>query len=492
MAMAMALALAMALVGCDDYDTFTTDTSYRLMLSVDTIRFDTLITTIPSSTKTLTLRNPHDEGLRISQVRLDKGAQSLFRVNVDGWDLSKTSDGSATDFEVRRRDSIVVRVEVTMQEVGSDAYATYDDALSFTLESGVVQRVPIIVTGRDAYLLHGPVVGRDTTFANNRPIVIYDSLYVGRGATLTLSAGTTLMFHEGAGLIVDGRVVARGTLDAPVVMRGDRTDHMFSYLPYDKLPGRWEGIVIRGESHDNEMEYLDLHGANYGIRCDSSLTGQTKLTLYNSRITQINGDGLALTASHVVVVNSEVSNTYGHCVNILGGTNEFVHCTLAQYYPLGSVGYALQMTNYVDSIDYILRYPLQAAYFYNCLFTGYADDEMMGQWYEAEDEEDAIPVSYRFWNCFLTTGDSESDPEDPDPTFRGNRYENEEDSICHQQHFVLFDTHTYDYDFTPVEHSAIRNCADPQWAKSFPLDRLGRSRLADEAPDPGCYEAPQP
>ena len=58
----------------------------------------------------------------------------------------------------------------------------------------------------------------------------------------------------------------------------------------------------------------------------------------------------------------------------------------------------------------------------------------------------------------------------------------------HEKNFALFDTKNFLYDFTPVENSPIRGIADPAYSAAWTTDRLGRSRLADGAPDAGCYE----
>jgi len=39
-----------------------------------------------------------------------------------------------------------------------------------------------------------------------------------------------------------------------------------------------------------------------------------------------------------------------------------------------------------------------------------------------------------------------------------------------------------------VENSPIRGIADPAYSAAWTQDRLGRSRMADGAPDAGCYE----
>lgn len=483
-------AFTMSFVSCDDYDSFTADRACTLNFSSNEVRFDTLITTVPSSTKKLILFNRNEKGLRIQKVSLRKGAGSIFRVNVDGWDMSRTQDNCVSDFEVRRRDSIIVRIEVTMNAFDADTIRQDSDYLDILLESGVMQTVPLYVSGQDAYFLRGKIIEHDTTFLANRPVVIYDSLWVMKGATLKLQPGTKLMFHDGAGLTVFGTLQAKGTLEKPIVFRGDRTDHMFAYLPYDRLPGRWEGLYFKESSYDNELEYVDIHGGNYGIICDSASLEKHKLLLINSVIHQVAGAGLSSTSCYLEVGNTEVSNALSYCLFLMGGHNTFVHCTFAQYYPPNLSTNRLNAVYLSNGINDTIIYPLYAADFYNCLVTGYAEDELMGQMLQGKDDEHKIPGEYLFENCFLTTSDIEHDETSSQKAhFVNNRYENAQDSITHSKHFVKFDAYNYFYDFTPVEHSAIRNSGLKKYSLSFPLDRLGRSRMDDDAPDAGCYEA---
>ena len=71
-----------------------------------------------------------------------------------------------------------------------------------------------------------------------------------------------------------------------------------------------------------------------------------KLTLENSVIHNVGGEGLGLYHCRASVGNTQISNTLGHCVAVVGGWAEFVHCTLAQFYPLGCyAGDALYLAN---------------------------------------------------------------------------------------------------------------------------------------------------
>ena len=71
-----------------------------------------------------------------------------------------------------------------------------------------------------------------------------------------------------------------------------------------------------------------------------------KLTLENSVIHNVGGEGLGLYHCRASVGNTQISNTLGHCVAVVGGWAEFVHCTLAQFYPWDAArGDALYLAN---------------------------------------------------------------------------------------------------------------------------------------------------
>ena len=488
------LLLCLCLVAsCDSYDDFTTERSETLAFDHDSICFDTLITTIPSATKTLIVYNHGEKGLRIREIRLAGGAESPFRINVDGQDLSRSENNRATDFEVRRSDSIFVRCEVTVPEQAVDTAVSVEDALLFTLESGLTQRVVLMAGGQNAWFMRGEVITADTTLHGGKPIVVYDSLVVAPEATLTLDAGTQLLFHNKAGLMVHGRLVANGTQEAPVVLRGDRMDHIFDYLTYDRLPGSgiWEGVTIGPNSTGNRLTYVDLHSSNFGVVCDTTATdtvSSVTVELLSCRLHNIRGDGLRLGSCRALVRNTEVSNTLGRCVAVTGGVSDFVHCTLAQFYPMSANrGEALFLTNRKDSVSFR---PLHRLMFVNCVITGYAEDVLLGDLMENSDYR----AEYFFRNCFIATVEV-NDPvrfvevvydKQPVTSIFGTTNTDEDFSSWHN--FKLIDTENFIYDFTPVEQSRLRNIADPSYCQDMPLDRLGRNRFADGAPDAGCYE----
>ncbi len=468
-------------VACADGDKWTSSPSARLDFSADTVAFDTVIATHSSSTKTLQVWNRGKEGLRISDVRLRRGGESHFRVNVDGEYLY---NGQGQDFEVRGQDSLFVRLEVKLPAGEVDSVLHYEDELLFTLESGVQQAVKLLADGQDVYTLRGLVLETDTTLRAGRPYLIYDSLVVRQGATLTLEPGVCLMFHDSVSLQVHGRLLAEGTFERPIVFRGDRLDRLFPYLPYDNTDHRWGGIRFYGESHGNVMTQCDVHSGDYGLQCDSAYVFDPQrptLTIRNSVVHNVHGRGLSAVCCYVSAVGSQFSNSYDHTLYLLGGGYDFVHCTVAQYYPWEyNDAMALYLANCVGDEEEDFR-PLVRAHFVNCVITGRADDVIEGRIAENQD----YPCDYLFRNCLLRTVAS-----DDTERFVNVVYDADTLAVSGHEHFKKYMDESYNFSFVPDSLSAIRGLADPTFTERFSrVDRFGVDRLKDGHPDAGAYQS---
>ena len=92
--------LAAILTSCRK-ESFTTDPQDKLEFSTDTLRFDTVFTQVGSATRYFKIYNRHSRSIRITSLRLEKGDQSRFNLNVDG-----ISGDSFTDLEIAPNDSM--------------------------------------------------------------------------------------------------------------------------------------------------------------------------------------------------------------------------------------------------------------------------------------------------------------------------------------------------------------------------------------------------
>ena len=146
---------------CSDDDSFTTSTSNLLTFSTDTVKMDTVFSRIPSSMRSFWVFNRSGDGIRCSNIRLAKGNQTGFRVNVDGTYLGQTAGFQTHDVEIRNKDSIRVFVELTSVDNGKMEPQKIEDDLVFTLESGVEQKVNLNAFTWDADILTDVVVKED-------------------------------------------------------------------------------------------------------------------------------------------------------------------------------------------------------------------------------------------------------------------------------------------------------------------------------------------
>ena len=458
------------LVSCNEDADFSSSPSLRLEFSCDTVSFDTLFTEVMSSTAKFVVRNRNENSLRISSVLLGGRDNSPFSVLVDG-----QYGTMMHDLEIRAKDSLYVLASVNLDRNNADVPLIVKDSLLFTLESGVQQSILLLAYGRDVTFLRGRNILADTTLAAGH-YVVYDSLAVAQGVTLSLVPGTTLYFHDKAFMRVDGTLKAEGTLDAPIVFRGDRTDRMFSYLPYDRIPGQWDGVVFTSTSNGNSLAHCDIHSANYGIRVEQGDTTQHRITIESSKVQNFHGNALELVMARANVVNSLFANAQGNCVKVVGGDVSFVHCTIANFYVWRQRDVALALHNNIDGAPA----PLRSASFANCIIAGSKEDELMGYF---TNFGDTIPntVNYRFENSLINTVDV------ADSCFVNVKYDSLEVSPFGKEHFRLIDHDIFDYDFHLTAESAARGMATGEYLEGLPVDIDGTPREAG-AVDAGCFQ----
>ena len=456
----------LVLWSCTDDWTFSTDSRYRLDMSVDTLKFDTVFAGLASPVYGFMIYNRNTEGLRLDAV-MGGGADSPFRMNVDG------EGGTViTGLEIPAGDSLYCFVSVNIPWADNEALTDAFDSIRFILESGTVQFVRLSASGQNAVSLRGMRVEHDTTLTARLPYRVYDSLYVADGAVLTLSPGTQLYFHKDACLDVAGQLVARGKADSVIVMRGDRLDQMLHNLPYDFLNGQWGGIRLRGSSMGNVLEYCDIHGGDWGVVMDSSRVDETKLTVTSSIIHNVSGKGIEATNCRISVANSQITDAVMGCVDIAGGISDFTFCTIA----------GISYWSYCDKAVVLSdrrgdkRFPLLGATFRNCIITGRNSNEFVTEF----DEETRDSAPYSVSNSLVMCPDS------TDTRFSNVLFENRKLDVYGARNFVdgLFQGYSSVYALDSL--SPARGLAD-DLSDVWPFDLAGTLRPLTGA-DAGCYQ----
>ena len=458
---------------CED-DLFSSDPEKVLSFSTDTLTFDTVFTTIGSTTEKLMVYNPNNRALKISSIGLAGGAKSQFRINVDG---SLSADNHFSDIEIRAKDSMYIFVEVTVDPRDVNAPVLVTDSVIFKT-NGIEQKVRLEAFGQDMILFRNKLILNDTTLSADKPYLIYGNLTVDSAKTLHLPAGCQLYFHNNANLIVRGNLRAEGTFDKPVLLRGDRLDKAkFLYpVPYNYVAGQWGGVYLLWNKGNHLLRNVNINSGYVGVYMNNSDRNQLpELRIENCRIHNFVYYGLVVQNANVKVTNTEISNTGSYSVYLSGGKHVFLQSTIANYYNSSPGRPSSRDKNPAVMIMGLYRTAPMQTEFRNCIVAGGLETE--------------LSIASRFLTQYKAVfSDSYIRRKEAYELsqFHNIRWYAQNDTIF--KHPFYNDTSSVYFNFTPDSVSPVRGLADRTIAAQFPLDLNGVNRLEDNAPDAGAYE----
>lgn len=464
-------------------DKVSDDPTLRLSFSADTIAFDTVFTAQGSTTAQFIVYNRNANAVVISRIWQDDG--NSFKVNIDGEsDLTRTND-----WQLRGHDSLIVFVKVFINPQNANSPVLVEDNLHFAV-NGKTQSVHLEAYGQDVHLIKtkARLTVRDSyTFEADKPYLIFDTFAVRN--TTTFKPGARLYFHNDASLLAYGSVDARGTLEAPITLQGDRIDRLYDSVPYSYVSGMWGGVYLMDEkaapAKNYMLDYVEILSANVGLFCFSEKEDNLPLlTLTNSRIHNHAVYGLVVQRMNADVINCELSNAAAYCAYLSGGRHRFIHSTIASYFNATTV--RIQPTPredvaavYINNISKN-NVPTDAS-FQNCIVTGVRKNNLLVATALPKYYEDTIAHNYLKADTVTTVA-----------AF-GNIYWQEDDTTAvFRNTFYKYKEYIY-YDFRLDSLSPARGIADSATAARYPLDRFGKPRIRFTAndtirPDAGCYQ----
>jgi hypothetical protein len=456
------------MVSCERDYSFRGD-GRGLSFSMDTLMFDTVFTTMGSSTLRLKVYNPYNEDLTIDAIELAGGDESNYRININGNDISLLQD-----VRIRSRDSLFIFVEVTIDPAGVDApFIVSDSVMFYTRER--TQTVKLMAYGQDVVVLKKAKLSSQT-LKKGKPYLIYDYAIVDSFQTVSVDPGVHFYFHKDASMVVLGSLKANGTADEPIVFEGDRLEDF-----YEDIPGQWGFLQFLPGSANNELRYTTIRNGYIGVHADSiGMGNDVPLIIDNCRFEHISFIGLLAERSKIVASNSLFADCGLHSVALtLGGEYEFYHCTIANFYKSGwgvRSDAALMMNNYYyddNNKEHIL--PLTKALFANCIVYGYQNPEVKLDFKTSADEGVNDQLNYFFDHSLLKVGTS---IDTKDEAHYSNVIINKAPSFV--------DSSQYDYRLDTL--SVAKDVGKRLFGEMYPKDYLGISRLNDTAPDLGMYE----
>ncbi len=379
-------------------DKLSTDPGHKLAFSKDTILFDTVFTTVGSTTQQLKLYNNNNRTVNISSVTLAGGSASPFRINLDG-----VPGTSFEDIEIESDDSLFLFAEVTLDANNLTNPLIIEDSIIF-YTNGNRQSVRLVVWGQDAYFHTNELV--EGTWANDKPHVIYGTAAVGAlgldsGKVLNIPAGTQVHLHANSRLYVyKSTLNVMGSEGDEVVFQGDRLEPY-----YQDKPGQWDGIWLI-HSENSQINHAIVKNGERGIWAYKTNPGSSNpaLTLNNTESRDNAFSGIWCDESFVIASNNLFANNGSHDgAFIHGGVYNFEYCTFANYWSWGTRNTpGMLLNNYYQhpSTLAITPYNLQNTTFKSCIFYGNNSHEF------AVDTVSSGAADFNFEQCFIRSDET--------------------------------------------------------------------------------------
>lgn len=347
---------------------------FELEFSMDTVAFDTVFTTMGTTTQMVKVYNRNDKSVKLQRVTLQNGRSSYFRLNVDG-DTSMV----VRNFEIAAHDSAFIFVQAYINPNSATSPFLIEDAILFSTAQED-HKLPLTAYGRNAvyhkpdHLLHDqngnayPYSVIDCANWNHSlPHIILGYAVVDSSFTLSLIAGDELYFDNNAYLWVykDGSLKVNGTADQPVLFTSLRHDGW-----YDYLPGQWGYIWISDGSKDNVIDWAVIENGYAGLFVNTMQYPGLVISntiVRNHSLAGILGQGSSIIGDNLLV------ETCGSVLLALqyGGRYQFSNSTFANYYNYDRrTSPSVVLSNGYEGGDQPQLFNLDQADFRNCIIYG--------------------------------------------------------------------------------------------------------------------------
>lgn len=398
-------------------NTYATDAGSKLNFSQDSVLFDTVFTSIGSSTQNIRVYNRNKKKIKISSIVLEGGSSSPFIINVDG-----AKGTSFSDLEIAPDDSLYIFIQVNINPNNANSPLIITDAIHFVV-NGNEQKIVLEAWGQDAYYHYAKAaikfkdgsyfpysycdtlkssydpIGGEIVWKNDKPHVIYGYCVVDSAVKLKIQAGTKIYLNYKAGLWVlqGGQIQVLGKLGNEVIFQGARREKLYS-----NEAGQWDRIWINEGSDNNIIDYAIIKNGYIGVQAelfgdDTTLAKKRTLSITNTKIQNMSKWGIYGFYYRIYGANNVISNCQEYSLNVLmGGEYYFLHCTFANYWGPDSPRDkpAVSLNNYSTQ----QTVPIWA-YFGNCVIDGKLDNELVIDLKSASN----VTPSYTFSSCWMKT-----------------------------------------------------------------------------------------
>ncbi len=313
------LILSSLFVACEKDEDITEEMNAKLSFSIDSVLFDTVFTSIGTTSRRLKIYNPNEKAIMISEIKLIGGNSSVFSLNINGQAAS-----SVNLLKLNGNDSINVFIKVNVNPTDEKLPFLVQDSIQF-IYNDKIKSIPLIAYGQNANFINDESIKINTIWDSKLPYLIYKSVTIAETATLTIAPGSKILFHSSATMNIKGTLKVLGTKTDSVLFASDRLEKI-----YEEEPGQWNGLHFYPQSKNSQINYTTIKNGVAGITSDSlSVNREPKLLLTNT-----------------VIKNMEVVGFLGYQTSLTAFNNLFLNCGQYLLYGVGGGEYNLKQNTF--------------------------------------------------------------------------------------------------------------------------------------------------
>ena len=300
----------------------STSPNDRLRFSSDSIFFDTVFSSVGSITQRLIVYNPNKSRVRVSSISLAGGSNSAYSIIVNG-----INGPAISDLDILGNDSIYILIKVLIDPSSQNLPFFVSDSILFNTNSNA-QKVLLEAYGQDAHFFKKETIACNAIWTNDKPYVLYDTVSISAGCSLTIKDGCKVYMHNAAALNVSGTLVVAGTSLKPVLIASDKSDKSAE----DDL-GQWGGLIFQSTSTQNKISWTTIRNSTTAIRLASVIDTDTIAELSLDHVFLLHASLGLIDAAEVDIAGSNV--VMSDCPKALlyhaGGCGVWKQCTFANY-----------------------------------------------------------------------------------------------------------------------------------------------------------------